>query len=276
MISIAQWLLAFVADFLLSGQPPGHKLGYGTSSLVLRTVFASAEAVWTHYTITKPSNKWVLDHFPKGGEVLVELWPVTALWAVAEQVCLSVPLAFSRSLGLRAWAFDAGSWERVGAAGEGVVRDVLVRFAIVWALYAALVAGLAVPMTMVVRRVHASMLSDEDLAIVPLVRGDKARSHRFEERAKFRRPGLTVSQAWATLTWEAYFRVLGVYAQYFVANQLVQMLYWGANWKMHEFLQVDRYSTTKLPWSPVGVAKSLSERALPEMGDEDMVGKMEL
>ena len=276
-ITIAQWLLAFVTDFLLSGQPAGHKLGYGTTSLVLQTVFASAYAVWTHYTITKPSNKRVFDHFPKGGEVLIELWPMTALWAVADHLCLSGPLALSRSFGLKQYAFDAESWNALSASE---MRIVLMQFAIVFSLYASLVAFVSVPMTMITRRVHASMLSDEDLAIVPCHRyageaKDRALNN-FDDRAKIRKPGLSFSQAWATITWPAYFQALRVYAQYFFVNQIVQMVYWTANWKLHVFLQVDRYATTKLPWSPVGVVKALSGRHLPEMGDEGLVGKTEL
>ncbi|KAL9127918.1 MAG: hypothetical protein Q9217_003304 [Psora testacea] len=272
-ISIAQWVLGFVTDFLLSGQPSELKLGYGTTSIVLKTVFASAYAVWTHYTITKPSNKKVFHHFPKGGEVLIELWPMTALWAVADQLCMSGPLALSRYFGLRKYAFDAESWNGLHGLELPVV---VVQFAVVFLLYVCLVAFVSVPMTIMTRRVHASMLSDEDLAIVPFNRGDKARPHKFDQRSKIRRPGLTVSQAWATVTWALYFRVLKIYLQHFVINQLVQMAYWTANWKLHEVLEVDKYASTKLPWSPIGVIKSLNDRALPEMGDEDMPHHVEL
>ena len=279
-ISIAQWLLAFVTDFLLSGQPAGHKLGYGTTSLVLQTIFASAYAVWTHYTITKPSNKRVFDHFPKGGDVLIELWPMTALWAVADHLCLSGPLALSRSFGLKQYAFDAESWNTLSASE---MRLILTKFAVVFALYATLVATVSIPMTMITRRVHASMLSDEDLAIVPFHRhfgpqdGTSPRPHNtFDERAKIRKPGLTFSQAWATITWAAYWQAVKIYAQYFLVNQVVQVGYWVCNWKLQEVLEVERYARTKLPWSPVGVVSALSGGRLPEMGDEGLGGRTEL
>ena len=272
-ISIAQWVLAFLTDFLLSGQPSELKLGYGTTSVVLKTIFASAYAVWTHYTITKPSNKKVFDHFPKGGEVLIELWPMTALWAVADHLCMSGPLALSRYFELKRLAFDAELWNELDAVE---MRLKIAQFALVFLLYACLVALLSVPMTMMTRRVHASMLSDEDLAIVPFNRGDNNRAHKFDERRTIRQPGLTVSQAWGTVTWACYFRVLKVYLQYFAINQLVQMAYWGINWKLHELLEVGKYASTKLPWSPVGILKSLSDRACPEMGDESLPRHAEL
>ena len=275
-ISIAQWLLAFVTDFLLSGQPTDHKLGYGTTSLVLQTIFASAYAVWTHYTITKPSNKRVFDHFPKGGEVLIELWPMTALWAVADHLCLSGPLALSRSFGLKRYAFDAESWNTLSSSE---FRLVLGQFAMVLSLYVALTALASIPMTIITRRVHASMLSDEDLAIVPFHRGindDKRRDlNTYDNRGKIRKPGLTFSQAWATITWSQYARVVEMYAQYWIVNQGLQIVYWTLNWKLHEWLGVERYARTKLPWSPVGVVKALEGRRFPEMGDE-AVDKIEL
>ncbi|KAL9629039.1 MAG: hypothetical protein Q9164_007047, partial [Protoblastenia rupestris] len=272
-ISIAQWLLGFVTDFLLSGQPSELKLGYGTTSIVLKTVFASGYAVWTHFTITKPSNKGVFDHFPKGGEVLTGLWPMTAFWAVADHLCMSGPLVLSRRFGLKKYAFDAESWNSLDDTEWPVI---IAQFAAVFLLYICLVAFIAVPMTMLTRRVYASMLSDEDLAIVPFHRGDQGHSHKLEERNTIRCPGLTATQAWGSITATSYLRVLRIYLLYFAVNQVVQMAYWSANWKLHEMVEVDKYASTKLPWSPVGVVKSLSERALPEMGDEGLVSHVEL
>ena len=146
-------------------------------------------------------------------------------------------------------------------------------------LYVALTALVSIPMTIITRRVHASMLSDEDLAIVPFHRGTNAdirRGHNdYDNRGKFRKPGLTFSQAWATITWSQYASVLKMYAQYWIVNQGVQVAYWGLNWKLHGWLGVERYARTKLPWSPVGVVKALGGRKFPEMGDEG-VGKTEL
>ncbi|KAL9097375.1 MAG: hypothetical protein Q9163_006342 [Psora crenata] len=274
IISTAQWILAFVTDFLLSGQPSELKLGYGTTSIVLQTIFASAYAVWTHYAITKPSNKKVLDHFPRGGQVLTELWPMTALWAVADHLCMSGPLALSRCLGLKKYAFDAEAWNDL----EGTkLALIITKFALVFLLYACLVAFVSIPVTMLTRRVYASMLSDEDLAIVPFHRGDKQRPHnKVDERKIIRQPGLSGSQAWSTITWTSYTQALRIYLQYFALNQLVQFAYWTANWKLHDLLAVDKYASANLPWSPVGVIRSLSHRSLPKMGDGDVLNHIKL
>ena len=112
---------------------------------------------------------------------------------------------------------------------------------------------MALPATMILRRFYASMLSDEDLAIVPFHRGDRKRKHDYEARSRLQKPGLTVSEAWATVTWQQYLRVLAVYAGWALLNQLVQMVYWWSNWELHKVLDVERFASTKLPCSPVGV-----------------------
>ena len=252
IMAVTQWYLAAAIDFFLSGQPSDFKLGYGSTSIVLATLFGSSFAVWTHYTITKPSRKnivHIFDHFPKGEAVLIELWPITATWAICEHLTLSCPLALSRSFELKRYAFDMDSWNTLDEAGQ---RRKVVEFGAVFLLYVILVACFAVPAQMVLRRVHASMLSDDDLAIVPFHRGDRSKLHPYDMRSKIRRPGLTVSQAFETITWRAYFDVLLVHAQYFAANQFIQMAYWSTNWKLHQLLEVDKYAPTNLPCSPVG------------------------
>ena len=251
-MQVPQWYLSQVIDLLLSGQPADHKLGYGSTAIVLATAFGGGFAVWTHYCITRPSNKRIFAHFPKGHEVLTELWPVTAFWAVCDHLPNSIPLALSRALGLRAVAFDALAWNNLNAQ-QRQVR--VAEFAGVWLLHCMMVAVIALPATMILRRFYASMLSDEDLAIVPFHRGDgeKKRKHDYEARSRLQKPGLTVSEAWATVTWQQYLRVLAVYAGWVLLNQLVQMIYWWSNWELHKVLDVERFASTKLPCSPVGM-----------------------
>lgn len=272
IMAVAQWYLAVAIDFFLSGQPSELRLGYGSTSIVLATIFGSGFAVWTHYCITKPSNKKIYAHFPKGEAVLIELWPITASWAIAEQLSMSGPLALSRWFELKKYAFDMDSWNTLDEGGQ---QRKILEFAAVFLLYVGLVAFISVPATMILRRVHASMLSDEDLAIVPFNRG-VSKTQPYDERSKIRRPGLTVSQAWATITWQAYFQVLLVYMQYFAVNQFAQMAYWSANWKLHEVFEVNRYTETNLPCSPVGRVLPFSARNASGAGLASLLDHSEL
>lgn len=273
IMAVCQWYLAVAIDFFLSGQPSELKLGYGSTSIVLATIFGPGFAVWTHYTITKPSQKKIRDHFPKGKDIVIELWPITACWAVAEHLTMSCPLALSRCFELKDYAFDVESWNTLDDAGQ---KMKVVEFCSVFLLYILLVALVSVPVTMTTRRVYASMLSDEDLAIVPFYPGDRSRLQPYNERAKIRRPGLTVSEAWATITWSAYFQVLLVYLQYFAVNQLVQMSYWSANWNLHEVFEVEKYASTNLPCSPVGKVLPISARNVTSSIFGDLLNHTEL
>ena len=257
-MAVPQWYFGMVGDFFLSGQPSELSLGYGTTSIVLATMWGSGLATWTHYTITPPRKSIrVQDHFPKGPAVLTDLWPLTASWLVAEHLSLSLPLALSRAFKLKHYAFDVDSWNTLDGYDQ---NKKIMQFILVFLLYLLLVAGVAIPATMTMRRVHASMLSDDDLAIVPFHRGDRARLHHYDQRSQIRQPGLTVAEAFNTITWDAYLRVLFVYFQYFAINQLVQLAYWSANWKLHEVLKVDNYAPTNLPCSPVNKLLPFAER----------------
>ena len=248
-MAVPQWYFGMVCDFFLSGQPSELSLGYGTTSIVLGAMWGSGLATWTHYTITPPRKSIrVQDHFPKGPDVLTELWPLTVSWLVAEHLTLSLPLALSRTFKLKHYAFDVDSWNTLDEFGQ---NKKVMQFALVFIFYLLLVAAVAIPATMTMRRVHASMLSDDDLAIVPFHRGDRSRLRPYDQRSEIRQPGLTVAEAFNTITWDAYLRVLFVYVQYFALNQLVQMTYWSANWKLHQVLNVDKYASTNLPCSPV-------------------------
>ncbi len=256
-MAVCQWFIPVTIDFFLSGQPSELKLGYGTTSIVLATLFGPGFAVWTHYTMTNKSQKRIQAHFPKGRNTVIELWEITACWAVSEQLSMSGPLALSRVFDLKHYAFDVESWNTLDESGQ---KTKTMEFCLVFMLYLLLVAVVTVPATMVMRRVYASMLSDEDLAIVPFHSGDRTRLKPYDDRATFRRPGLTVAEAFSSITWSDYFQVLLVYMQYFAINQFIQLSYWSANWKLHEVLEVEKYASTNLPCSPVGKVLPFSAR----------------
>lgn len=240
IMSVAQWYLGAISDFFLSGQPKEMMPGYGSSSVILAVFFGSGSALWTHYAITEPSNRKIHNLFPRGSEVLLELFPITCLWAVCEQITMSLPLAMSRSrfFKLREYAWDPQLWNDLDASGQ---RLLLFKFSLVYIVYLLLVACFSIPASMMLRRIHASMLPEADAAIVPYVRGKP--QPRDDEESPTHSPGLSVSQAWSTLKWSAYFRVLRVYIQYFIINQLLHFLCWEADWRLHEFFETDQYAS---------------------------------
>lgn len=241
IISIVQWYCGAFADLLLSGQPKELESGYGSTSIILAVFFGCSSAVWTHYAITEPSKKKSLyNHFPRGGDILVELYPITCVWAVCDQMTRSLPLALSRSteFDLREYAWAPDLWNTLDARGQ---RFLLFKFSLVYLLYLVLVAGLLIPATMIIRRIHASMLPDADEALVPFNRGKQ--KARPDEENEIHSPRLSISEAWATLSWNAYTRVLKTFVQYFIVNQLLHLLCWEAEWMLHEVFEADKYAS---------------------------------
>lgn len=240
IMSITQWYFGAVGDFLLSGQPKELESGYGASSIILIVFFGGSYALWTHYTITEPSDyRSIYDHFPKN-DILVELYPITCLWALCEHMTRSLPLALSRSsmFELRNYAWTPALWSSLDASSQ---RSLLVKFGVVYLLYLVLVASLLVPASMTLRRIHASMLPDADEAIVPFTRGNP--KPREDDESSTHSPGLSISQAWATLDWSSYFRVLRTFIQYFIVTQLLHFLCWEAHWTLNDVFEADKYAS---------------------------------
>lgn len=241
IMSVTQWYCGAFGDLLLSGQPQELESGYGSTSIILAVFFGGGSAIWTHYAITEPSSRSrIYDHFPSGGDILVELYPITCVWAVCEQMTRSLPLALSRStmFDLREYAWTPSLWNTLDTSGQ---RFLFFKFSLVYLLYLVLVASLLIPATMVMRRIHASMLPEADEAIVPFNRGNP--KPRDDDESPTHSPGLKISEAWATLSWSAYFRVLRTFVQYFIVNQSLHLLCWEAEWILHEVFEADRYAS---------------------------------
>lgn len=275
-ISITQWFFSTIGDFFLSGQPKELKAGYGSTSIILAVFFGGTFALWTHYAITRPREiRKIEDHFPRGQDLIVELYPITTLWAVCEQMVRSLPLALSRSsrifgvppppnlllllplplplpLLLRQYAWTPELWNTLDASAQ---RMLLFKYALLFLFYLFLVAALSIPASITLRRIHASMLRDADEAIVPFVHGNpnpkKPRRNdenddendNDDEKSLPQSPGLSVSEAWATLNWSVYVRVVRVYVIYWIVNQALHLLFWEADLLLNDFFDTDRYAS---------------------------------
>ncbi|KAL9600444.1 MAG: hypothetical protein Q9219_003197 [cf. Caloplaca sp. 3 TL-2023] len=232
IMCISQWYLSVTIDFFLSGQPEGLQLGYGPSSVVVAICFGGSAALWTHCAITERSSDYVYNHFPKGHQILPKLFPVTALWAFSDQVALSLPLALSRVWELKRYAEDPYQWSALGAYGQSFV---ILRFLVVYTLHLALFAGAVVPTSMILRRVHAGMLDSEETALVP---------HHHAQKE------ISIPEAWSTMTWAAYRRVLGIHVQHYLLDHAIHLLFWTFIWGLHQFCLTDQYDIRGLPDSP--------------------------
>lgn len=264
MISITQWYFTTIGDFFLSGHPKELKSGYGSTSIILAVFFGGSFALWTHHAITRPrprptrdiskkfNNNIIYKNFPRGGQdIIVELYPITTLWAICEQMVRSLPLALSRNrifALLRQYAWTPTLWNNLDGKSQ---RILLFKFAVLFFLYLVLVATLSIPASMTLRRIHASMLPEPDEAIVPFVHGnpkpregnDDDDDDEEEKESETHSPGLSISEAWATINWNAYMRVVKVFVIYWFFNQALHFICWEVEWLLNDLFGADRYAS---------------------------------
>ncbi|KAL8755109.1 MAG: hypothetical protein Q9199_003870 [Rusavskia elegans] len=229
IMCVSQWYLAVIIDFFLSGQPEGLQLGYGSSSVLVAICFGGSAALWTHCAITERSSDYVYNHFPKGSQILPKLFPVTAAWAFSQQIALSLPLALSRYFELTRFASEPHTWSDLEARDQLLA---MLRFLVVYILHLALVAGASIPATMVLRRVHATMLDSEETALVP---------HHHAQKE------ISIPEAWSTIDWKSYRRVVIVHIQYYFLDHMIHLGYWFAVCALHHLCQTVQYNTQSLP-----------------------------
>ncbi|KAL8658737.1 MAG: hypothetical protein Q9226_000808 [Calogaya cf. arnoldii] len=235
ILCVSQFYLAFILDFFLSGQPEGLQLGYGSSSVLVAICFGGGAALWTHCAITERSSDYVYNHFPKGSPTLSKLFPVTAAWAFSEQIALSLPLALSRHFELTSFASEPHTWSDLEARDQLLT---MIRFLIVYILHLVLVASVSIPATILLRRFHATMLDSEETALVP---------HHYAQKE------IGMSEAWSTIDWRTYRRVVTVYVQYYFLDHLVHLFYWSAVCALHHLCQSVQYDTQSLPNAPKSI-----------------------
>lgn len=247
MISITQWYFTTIGDFFLSGHPKELKSGYGSTSIILSVFFGGSFALWTHHAITQPrDSRNIYESFPRGQDIIVELYPITTVWALCEQMVRSLPLALSRNriFALRQYAWTPELWDTLDPKAQ---RILFLKFAVLYLFYLALVAGLSIPASMTLRRIHASMLPQADQAIVPFVHGNP--KPREDEESETHSPGLSISEAWATMNWTAYMRVVRVFVIYWMFNQALHFICWEAERLLYDLFGADRYAS-RFPSGP--------------------------
>lgn len=235
IMCVSQWYLAVIIDFFLSGHPKGLQLGYGSSSVLVAICFGGSAALWTHCAITERSSDYIYSHFPKGTETLPKLFPVTALWAFSEQIALSLPLALSRYLELERFASEPRIWSNLEARDQILT---MLRFLAVYIVHLALVACASIPATIVLRRIHATMLDSEETALVPHYHAQK---------------DISIPEAWSTMSKESYRRVVAVYIQHYLLDHIIHFGYWSAVYALHRLCQTEQYDVRSLPNAPSSI-----------------------
>jgi hypothetical protein len=110
---------------------------------------------------------------------------------------------------------------KIHFANDASPRDTLLEALGIYALNLLLLLLLVVPTTIVLVRVQASLLPDNDEAIVPF---DKTFGGKADSRSMDSRNQLAMLNAWRSFEWPSRIRLLKIYAKYFVLQIALELL----------------------------------------------------
>lgn len=175
-------------------------LAYVVGSVLL----GGLEMAWTHIVISAPSRQAWWRRIPSVNRIKVIAIP-TAILAIAEQISLIIPSQLLQDDGIMSLTHPAWMDDETLKVNEVVLAK------LTGALLATLLifVFVSVPATVILRRVQASMLPDEDEAIVPF---DRTFGGKVQSAAAGGSGAVSMRDAWKTFDWSArirYFKLQG-------------------------------------------------------------------
>lgn len=192
--------------FLVLSQLSFGLLTYTLAHVATNVALCGLDMAWTHIVISAPSTQPWWHRIPSLDRVKVIIVP-TAICAVAELACIFVPSQLFQAFGLMPYMLDPSLLQ---GASQQVRRAVITKASVV--LLSALATGFLVliPATITLRRVQASMLPDEDEAIVPF---DRTFGGKVQPVVAGGSGAVSMLDAWKTFDWAARLRYLKLQAK---------------------------------------------------------------
>ena len=199
-----------------------------TGSMIVRSLFAVLAHVilarvnmtWTHIVMSNPSSKRWWRRFPSlsaGRKILLP----TAVWATAEQLALYIPAVIFGTYGLNRYAEDPSRYRDV--APEVLLSDITSCLTVVFvALF--VVFAIVFPAEVTLTRVQASMLPEEDEAIVPF---DRSFGGKVEPEIVGGSGCVSMGDAWRTFDWAARIRLIKLYVKIFALQAATTFMFVG-------------------------------------------------
>ena len=190
------------------------------SAVISAVLLARLPLTWTHVVISEPSDKKWYRRRP-GFKSWVHIAPATAIWATAEQLTVALPHVLFQAFGLDFVAQHPGAIGKIDEASRNMI--VGQSFA-VFAVAVGTALLILIPATVTLRRVQASLLPEDDEAIVPFDRtfGGKVVPEIVGGSGK-----LGIIDAWRSFEWAARFRVVKVYVKVFTMQTGLTLLFAG-------------------------------------------------
>ncbi|KAL9599423.1 MAG: hypothetical protein Q9219_003860 [cf. Caloplaca sp. 3 TL-2023] len=195
--------LVFQLFTLLFGR---QMISQSFAAIATAVVLSRLQMLWTHVVISAPSEKKWYRRFPSIEDGKKIILP-TAIWALAEQVAIYVPITLF-------FIFDLQSYfENPTEFGNySDMQQKSVMLASLTVLLSGLVATALIvfPAHVTLKRVQASLLPEENDTIVPF---DRTFGGRVQPEVVSGKGVVSMLDAWKTFDWAARFRLIALYAK---------------------------------------------------------------
>ena len=185
-------------------------------AIITSVVLCRLQMTWTHIVISNPSPKPWYRRFPsvKAGKNIIL---PTAILAIAQQAAIYVPTAL--------FFIAAGTWQRPGAYSEGTEsqkKSQLIQLVLIGLTGIATVVLVVIPADVTLKRVQASMLPEEDEAIVPF---DRTFGGKVKPEILGGNGAVGMLDAWKTFDRSARIRLIKLYAKIFAIQVATALMF---------------------------------------------------
>ena len=179
-------------------------ISYGVAGICFEVILARWELTWYHIVISKPSPKKWYQRVPAFRTSWPKIAPAVALRAVSQHIVATMPMMLCSSLGTMN-KFRNEGFNKSFEHSEKELYTVFWQSLMILFLIFALFILLEVPAMVTVVRVAASMLPEEDEAIVPFDRtfGGKVTPTILGGTGK-----IGMLDAWRSFAWSSKVRLL--------------------------------------------------------------------
>ena len=195
--------------FIISGlsaiRPLRNPLGISAAAVLAEVILARWQLTWIHIVISEPSSKRWYQRLPSFRSSWTRIAPVVALHAVVMQIVKGFPVLVLRTFGpmkhIQHPEYEPSERDVYAAFGQASMAAFLIL---------ALYILLAIPATVTLVRVAASMLPEEDETIVPF---DRTFSGKVTPAIIGGAGKIGMLQAWKSFGWSSRKRLLKLLAK---------------------------------------------------------------
>lgn len=188
----------------------GSLLGNALAQFIAEIAIANLRVGWIHTVISEPSTKSLWSRIPAWRKTTMKIAPAAAIRSVASQVATFIPLLIASGASMIASPSDISPTVFI-SGGLGLT-----------ALYLILYVLIQMPAEVTFIRVAASMLPEDDEAIVPFDRsfGGKVTPEIVGGQGK-----IGIVDAWRSFNWGSRMRFLNVVGRVFLMQIAVSLVF---------------------------------------------------